>query len=81
MDNLEDTTSEIIEINGQKYLVPTVITANGRTVLDYDGKIKIPLPIDIANMRFTKVSTEINNRQKPSFKQRLVSFITLGALQ
>jgi hypothetical protein len=27
---------------------------NGRAVLDYDGKIKIPIPFEVANMRFTK---------------------------
>tara|TARA_B110000908_G_C9903077_1_gene291917 strand:+ start:81 stop:323 length:243 start_codon:yes stop_codon:yes gene_type:complete len=78
MDKSEDVVSEIIEINGQKYLVPAVITTNGRTVLNYDGKIKIPIPFEVVNMRFTKVSTEIDKRQKPNFKQRLISFITFG---
>jgi len=78
MDESEGAVSEIIEINGQKYWVPTVTTANGRTVLNYDGKIKIPMPFEVANMHFTRVSTEINKRQKPSFKQRLTSFFTFS---
>ena len=78
MDESEAAVSEIIEINGQKYWVPTFTTANGRTVLNYDGKIKIPMPFEVANMRFTRVSTEINKRQKPSFKQRLTSFFTFS---
>jgi len=78
MDESEDVVSEIIEINGQKYLVPTVIIPNGRTVLNYDGKLKIPIPFEVANMHFTKVSIEIDKRQKPRFKQRLISFITFG---
>ena len=39
MDKSEDVVSDIIEINSQKYLVPTVITSNGRTVLDYDRQL------------------------------------------
>jgi hypothetical protein len=44
MDGSEDVFSKIIEISGHKYLVPTVITTNGRAVFNYDGKIKIPIP-------------------------------------
>ena len=39
MDGSKDVDSDIFEINSQKYLVPTVITSNGRTVLDYDRQL------------------------------------------
>jgi hypothetical protein len=63
MDGSEDVFSKIIEISGHKYLVPTVITINGRAVFNYDGKIKIPIPFEMTNMRFNKVLTEIYKRQ------------------
>jgi hypothetical protein len=69
---------DIIEIDGQRYLVPTRLI-DGKLVPDPDRKIKIPIEIT-NNIHFTRTSTEIVKNQKRTFKQRLVSLITFGAL-
>jgi hypothetical protein len=63
---MDEPKDEIIEINGHKYLVLTRTTANGRTVLDYERKI--PIPIKMGDMRFTRVSNQINKAPKSTFK-------------
>jgi len=63
---MDEAKDEIIEINGQKYLVQTKTTANGRTVLGYDRKI--PIPINMGDMRFTRSSNQINKAPKSTFK-------------
>jgi hypothetical protein len=69
---------DIIEIDGQRYLVPTRLI-DGKLVPDPDRKIKIPIEIT-NNIHFTRTSTEIVKNQKRTFKQRLVSLIIFGAL-
>ena len=68
---------DIIEIDGQKYIVPTRLI-DGELVPDPDRKIKIPIEIT-NNIHFTRTSTEIVKNQKRTFKQRLVTLITFGA--
>jgi hypothetical protein len=69
---------DIIEIDGQRYLVPTRLI-DGKLVPDPDRKIKIPIEIT-NNIHFTRTSTEIVKNQKRTFKQRLVSLIAFGAV-
>jgi hypothetical protein len=67
---------DIIEIDGQRYLVPTRLI-DGELVPDPDKKIKLPIEIT-SSFRFTRASTEIDEKQKLTLKQRLVSLITLS---
>jgi hypothetical protein len=76
--SMNQSGDDIIDIDGQRYLVPTRLI-DGELVPDPDRKIKIPVEIT-SSFRFTKASTEIVKIQKRSFKQRLVSLITFGAL-
>jgi hypothetical protein len=75
---MNQSGDDIIEIDGQRYLVPTQLI-NGELVHDPDKKIKLPIEIT-SSFRFTRASTEIVKNQKRTFKQRLVTLITLGAL-
>jgi hypothetical protein len=75
---MSQSDDDIIEIDGQRYLVPTRLI-DGELVPDPDRKIKIPIKIT-NNIHFTRTSTEIVKNQKRTFKQRLVSLITFGAL-
>jgi hypothetical protein len=74
---MSQSDDDIIEIDGQKYIVPTRLI-DGELVPDPDRKIKIPIEIT-SKIHFTRASTEINKNQKRTFKQRLVSLITFGA--
>jgi hypothetical protein len=73
---MNQSGDDIIEIDGQRYLVPTRLI-DGELVPDPDKKIKLPIEIT-SSFRFTRVSTEIDEKQKPTLKQRLVSLITLS---
>jgi hypothetical protein len=76
--NMNQTGDDIIEIDGQRYLVPTRLI-NGELVPAPDKKIKLPIEIT-SSFRFTRASTEVIKNRKRSIKQRLVSLITFGAL-
>jgi hypothetical protein len=76
--SMSQSNDDIIEIDGQSYIVPTRLI-DGELVPDPDSKIKIPIEIT-SKIHFTKASAEINKNQKRTFKQRLVSLITFGAL-
>jgi hypothetical protein len=75
---MNQSDDDIIEIDGQRYVVPTRLI-DGELVPDFDRKIKLPIEIT-SSFRFTRASTEIDRNQKPTFKQRLVSLITFDAL-
>jgi hypothetical protein len=75
---MNQSGDDIIEINGQRYLVPTRLN-NGELVPDPDKIIKLPIEIT-SSFRFTKASTEVIKNEKRSFKQRLISLITFSAL-
>ena len=75
---MSQSDDDIIEIDGQRYLIPTRLI-DGELVPDPDRKIKIPIEIT-SSFRFTRASTVIDKNQKLSFKHRLVSLITFGAL-
>jgi hypothetical protein len=76
--SMSQSDDDIIEIDGHRYLVPTRLI-NGELVPYPDKKIKLPIEIT-SSFRFTRASTEVIKNQKQSFKQRLVSLITFGAL-
>jgi hypothetical protein len=71
--NQSDESSEIVEIDGQRYLVPTVFK-DGQLVRDVDSKIKLPITIT-DNFHINRSSASI---EKPTFKERLISIFTLG---
>lgn len=65
---MNQSGDDIIEIDGQRYLVPTRLI-DGELVPDPDKKIKLPIEIT-SSFRFTRASTEIDEKQKPTLKQR-----------
>ncbi|PKG96953.1 hypothetical protein [Paraglaciecola sp. MB-3u-78] len=73
---MNQSGDDIIEIDGQRYLVPTRLI-DGELVPDPDKKIKLPIEIT-SSFCFTRASTEIDEKHKPTLKQRLVSLITLS---
>jgi hypothetical protein len=73
---MNQSCDDIIEIDGQKYLVPTSLI-DGELVPDPEKKIKLSIEIT-SRFRFTRASTEIDKKQKSTFKQRLASLITLS---
>jgi hypothetical protein len=75
---MDQSGDDIIEIDGQRYLVPTRLI-DGELISDPDRKIKIPIEIT-SKIHFTRASTEINKNHKPTLKERLVSLITFGRL-
>jgi len=44
MADLQGNTSDIIEIEGQRYHIPTVLI-NGKLVPNFDKKLKLPIEI------------------------------------
>ncbi len=54
---MSQSDDDIIEIDGQRYLVPTRLI-DGELVPDPDGKIKLSIEIT-SSFRFTRASTEI----------------------
>jgi hypothetical protein len=75
---MNQSGNDIIEIDGQRYLVPTRLI-NGKLIPDPDKKIILPVEIT-SSFSFTRASTEVIKNQKRSFKQCLVTLITFGAL-
>jgi hypothetical protein len=76
--SMSQSNDDIIEIDGQRYIVPTRLIDRELTP-DTNRKIKTPIEIR-SKIHFTRASTEINKNQKRTFKQRLASLITFGAL-
>lgn len=74
MSYLYGNASQIIEIEGQRYIIPTVLK-NGRLVQAYDKKLK--LPIEVTESFHIHRRTKINKPER-TFRQRIVSLITLG---
>jgi hypothetical protein len=66
-------TDDIIEIDGQKYLIPTVFK-DGQLVSDVANKIKLPIPIT-DRLHICYASEPL---PRPTFKKRLISILTLG---
>jgi hypothetical protein len=75
---MNQSGDDIIEIDGQRYLVPTRLN-NVELVPVPVKKIKLPIEIT-SSFRFTRASTEVIKNEKRSYKQHLVSLITFGAL-
>ncbi len=60
---------DIIEIDGQRYLVPTRLI-NGELVPDPDKKIKLPIEIT-SSFRFTRASTKVIKKPKTKLQTPL----------
>ena len=71
MADLQGDTSDIVEIEGQCYLIPTVLR-NGKLVPNYDKKLKLPIEI---TKGFHIHRRTIMNKPERTFKQWLVSLI------
>jgi hypothetical protein len=71
---VNQSDDDIIEIDGQKYLIPSRLV-DGKCVRDPDSKIK--LPIEMTSGLHINYGYKL---PKPSLRERLKSVFTLGLL-
>ena len=74
MDDLQAHTSQIIDIEGERFLISTIFK-NGKQEFDYDNKLK--LPIELTKNFHINRRTTIEEPVR-TLKKRLISFLTLG---
>ena len=74
MDTEGETGDSIVEIDGERYLIPTVIK-DGRLIPDHSKRIKLPIPM--TERLHINYASPISAPKK-TLKERFITIITLG---
>jgi hypothetical protein len=80
MDSEEEADNSIVEIDGERYLIPTVIK-DGCLIPEHSKRIKLPIPMTEGlhiNYASPAPAPPAPPAPKKTLKERFITIITLG---